>query len=180
MSKIFCERFNFKRANWKGFKDGVEHKLESINFTPENYDRFANVVGLAAHHNISSGCHSNYHIPGLTPSGKDLYSKYKILYEENPLAVETIAAGEVVIEAISESHRSTWQLNSRKAWQLVRKLTNDSSKLSLQYCNITANQIVHQLLLNGKVPHSIQQLEPRIHQKGFNNNILFKLSCERT
>ena len=133
---MFSRCFNFNGANRKGFKDKVEHKLESIDPTPENYDRFANVVGLAAHHNIPRGCHSNY-IPGLTPSGKCLYSKYKILCEENPLAVETIAAGEDMIEAISENHRSTWQAlleyadmarNSHKAWQLVGKLTKDISK----------------------------------------------------
>ena len=73
-SKIFHRRFNFKRANWKRFKHEVEHKLENIDPIPENYDRFANVVGLPARHNIPCGCHS-YCIPGLTPSDKDLYSK---------------------------------------------------------------------------------------------------------
>lgn len=40
--------------------------------------------------------------------------------------------------------------NSRRAWKLVKNLSNDPSKPTSIQCNVTANQIAHQLLLNGK------------------------------
>lgn len=40
--------------------------------------------------------------------------------------------------------------NSRRAWKLVKNLSNDPTKSSTILCNITSNQTAHLLLLNGK------------------------------
>ena len=58
--------------------------------------------------------------------------------------------------------------NNHKAWNLIRKLNNDNTKLTQQHCNITANKIAHQLLLNSKTPHSIKQLKPNLKTNDFN------------
>ena len=72
----------------------------------------------------------------------------------------TIALGEELTNAISEQRRVSWQTlielidmthNSKKAWSTICKLCNHPCKSNQQY-NTTANQVAHQLLLNGRVP----------------------------
>ena len=58
--------------------------------------------------------------------------------------------------------------NSRRAWTLIGKLNNDNTKSTQQHCNITANKIAHQLLLNGKTPHSVKHLKPNLKTDDFN------------
>ena len=39
--------------------------------------------------------------------------------------------------------------NSRKAWKMIRKLSNDPTTSNLPYL-VIANQVAHQLLVNGR------------------------------
>ena len=72
--------------------------------------------------------------------------------------METVNAGERLLDEISEAQRSKWQTliestdfthSSRKAWRTINKLTKDSTAPQ-QQCRVTPDQVAHQLLLNGK------------------------------
>ena len=169
-------RFNLKKANWEGFSDELEHLLQELKPIPDNYDQFSEMFSKTARRNIPRGCYTNY-IPGLTPTARRMYSTYKHLCESDPFSPKTIAAGEDVINATSQQRQSTWQTtaegmdmarNSRRAWNLIGKLNNDNTKSTQQHCNITANKIAHQMLLNGKTSHSVKQLKPNLKTDDFN------------
>ena len=75
-------------------------------------------------------------------------------------AEDTITLVEELTRAISEERRMSWQTLiestdmvhiSKKVWSTIRKLCNDPCK-SKHKCNTPANQVAHQLLLNGRVP----------------------------
>ena len=75
-----------------------------------------------------------------------------------------------------QQRQSNWQTNvegmdmarnSREAWNLIGKLNSDNTKPTQQHCNSTANKIAHQLLLNGKAPHSVKHLKPNLKTDDF-------------
>ena len=116
-----------------------------------------------------------------------MYSTYKHLYESDPFSPKTIAAGEEVINAISQQRQSPCQTtaedmnmarNSRRAWNLIGKLNNDNTKSTQQHCNITANKIAPQLLLNGKTTHSVKQLKSNLKTDDFNPHFTMPFSLQ--
>lgn len=96
---------------------------------------------------------------GLNEDSKSILKEYQDLFDSDPFSEDTITAGERLMLALSTSRKDKWcdllanmdmKQNSRRAWKLVKNLSNDPTKSSTIQCNITSNQIAHQLLLNGK------------------------------
>ena len=129
----------------------------NIKPTPGNYETFVKGVKKTARRHIPRGCRVEY-IPGLSKETATIYEEYVTMFESDPFAEETISTGEKMMESISQERQKTWNSrlestdmskNSKKAWPLIRKLRSDP-KAAPQQPTVTANQVAHQLLLNGK------------------------------
>ena len=88
-----------------------------------------------------------------------MLDKYKMLYKEDPFAEDTITAGEQFMAFMTQERQRKWldtiestdmSRNSKKAWNLIRKLNNDPAISKHQHYLVTANQVAHQLLVNGQ------------------------------
>uniref|UniRef100_H3ANI7 Endonuclease/exonuclease/phosphatase domain-containing protein n=1 Tax=Latimeria chalumnae TaxID=7897 RepID=H3ANI7_LATCH len=150
-------RFNFKKADWRGFSEDLDKKVTYIDPTPENYDLFVNALRNTSKRYIPGGCRTE-HIPGFTPVLAGKYKKYQQMFQRDLFSEDTIAAGTALTNKLQEERRRKWKElikgidmthTSRKAWLTIRKLNNNLKKVEQHY-NITANQVAHQLLLNRK------------------------------
>ena len=171
----FRRRFNLKKANWEQYAYQLDAAVENIPATAECYDQFVNALRKVAQKNIPLGCRRNY-VPGLTPESIELIKEYRKKYEDDPFADSTITLGEELMSAISEERRKAWQTlvestdmthNSKNAWSTICKLCADPCKPK-QHCNNTANQVAHQLLLNGRVPN--RQPKVRIDRQRYQDD----------
>ena len=171
----FRRRFNFKKANWSAFSTDLDTRICDIDPSPENYDRFVKVVHATARKNIPRGCRKNY-VPGLTTYLAEQYNECIQLYEQYPFSADTITTGDELAQVLTVEQRKTWQAvientamthNSKKAWSLIKKLSNDPRKAD-QHVNVTPNQVAHQLILNGQVPN--RQRQSKIKRCGQENH----------
>ena len=171
----FRRRFHFKKANWKAFSTDLDTRICDIDPSPENYDRFLKVVHATARKHIPRGCRHN-HVPGLTTDLTEQYNEYIQLYEQDPFSAATITAGDELAQALTMEQRKTGQTfienidmthNSKKAWSLIMKLSNDPRKAD-QHVNVTPTQVAQQLILNGNVPN--RQRQSKIKRRGQENH----------
>lgn len=154
----FKRRFNFKRAKWEKFAEELDQNLNELEPKPDNYDIFVNIVKEISRKHIPRGCRTQY-VPGLSHKSQTSFIKYKELYEADPFSEDTIEAGEDLLQQISISRAEKWcdliesldmKQNSRRAWKLLKTLKQDKTLPIDQRGTISANQIAHQLLVNGK------------------------------
>lgn len=54
----FKRRFNYKKARWKEFTEALENKIQQIDPTLSNYDKFVNLVKETSRKHIPRGCRS--------------------------------------------------------------------------------------------------------------------------
>ena len=153
----FKRRFNYRKAKWEKFTVELDQKVKHIKPSAENYDKFTQLVKKTARRHIPRGCRVNY-IPGLSKESAELYDEYVTMFETDPFSDDTTAIGVKVMDSISQERRKSWNAliestdmtkNSKKAWSTIRKLKGDPTTAPHQ-SNVTANQVAHQLLLNGK------------------------------
>lgn len=181
----FRRRYNFKKADWSKFADMLDIEVSSIEPTPELYDAFTTTVKKCSRRFIPRGCRTSF-IPGLTSDEVALLTEYKKLFEENPFSESTVEAGNRLISAIRETKRDHWiktvedldlRRDSHKAWRLLRRLSNDPTKTSVHY-NVTANQIAHQLLMNGKpiYKHKVPRYQRVIQEESNDLTIPFSMA----
>ena len=78
---------------------------------------------------------------------------------------ETINCGTTLMIALSESRQKKWietlekmdmTHSSKIAWNLIKKISGDP-KQNQEPAGVTANQVAHQLLLNGKPAQKCQK-----------------------
>ena len=159
----FQRRFNYTKANWQAFSEELKSYAGNLEPTPTKYDKFIELVHKAARNNIPRDCRTSY-IPNLTNESVRLFEEYEQLFNRDPFGDRTVKAGESLLSAISTQKQQTWQnlvestdmrRSSWKAWNLICKLGNDRTA-NKQHSNVTANQVAHQLVLNGKTTHSIK------------------------
>ena len=124
---------------------------------PENYDRFIGLIRVVSRIHIPMGCRANY-IPGLTEESQSLYEAYKKQYSSNPFAEGTLETGNKLIDIMKEEKEKRWEEvitsidlshNSCKAWQTIKKLSNDPT-FQNPPCPVNTNQVAHHLLVNGQ------------------------------
>ena len=94
-------------------------------------------------------------IPGLMEESKNLYEAYKKQYSSNPFAEGTLEIGNKLIDTMKEEKEKRWEEgitsidlthNSRKAWQTIKKLSNDPTSPNFP-CLVNSNQVAHHLLV---------------------------------
>ena len=162
----FKRRFNYKKADWNGFKDELEQNVKTIPPEAVNYNSFAEMVKKSARRHIPRGCRARVeYIPGLSDEIAEEYQEYVAMFEADPFSEETSTKGKSVMEHISQERRKTWHAliestdmskNSKKAWSTIGKLRGDPKAAPCQP-KVTANQVAHQLLLNGRSDRKIRK-----------------------
>jgi len=84
--------------------------------------------------------------------------EYEKIYNKDPFPTETLEVRDILLHEITEERRKKWKntvevldmrTNSNKAWRRIRKLNNEKRNEPI-YTNMTANEVVSQLLLNSK------------------------------
>ena len=139
------------KADLNGYSAELDKLIEDIEPILANYKCFVESVCVASRRHIPRGCRTEY-IPGLTDEA------YKLKYSSSPFDDGTIESRNTLIDKISEEKRKRWEEvitstnmthNSRKAWKTIRKLSNDPTT-SNPPCIVSANQVAHQLLVNGR------------------------------
>ena len=153
----FRRRFNLRKANWSGYATDVDILVDEVYPTPENYERFIEAIRVTSRKHIPRGCRSHY-IPCLSEESKSLYEAYKKQYVSNPFDSMTLNTGNELISKMAAENKRRWEEmitstdltgNSRKAWQTIKKISKDPTALK-PHCLVTANQVAHQLLVNGR------------------------------
>ena len=153
----FRRRFNLRKARWDDFSTDFDEAIEEVEPIPENYDRFIGLIRVVSRRHIPRGCRTNY-IPGLTEESQSLYEAYKKQYTSKPFAEETLETGNKLIDTMKEEKKKRWEEvitsidlthNSRKAWQTIKKLSNDPTSPNPP-CLVNSNQVAHHLLVNGQ------------------------------
>jgi len=175
----FRRRFNLRKANWSGYSTDVDMLIQEVEPTPENHEKFVKAIRVASRKHIPRGCRSHY-IPGLSEESKSLYEAYKRQYLSNPFDDTTLDTGNELTSKMAEEIKKRWEEmitstdltnNSQKAWQTIRKLSNDPTTTKPP-CLVTANQVAHQLLVNGRGDLPTKPKRPKIPPMSKNDSSL--------
>ena len=153
----FRRRFNLRKADWLGYSTQVDQSIDEVDAAPECNEQFVGIIRMTPRKHIPRGCRTNY-IPSLTDESKTSYEAYQEQYRCNPLGDGTIDAGNKLIELMAEHNKERWQKmitsidlthNSRNAWKTIQIISNDPTTPTSP-CLVNANQVAHQLLVNGR------------------------------
>ena len=119
----------------------VDILIHEVDPTPVKYGSFDEDIHVTLRKHIPRGCRSHY-FPGLSEESKSLYEAFKKPYMSNPFDSTTLDTGKELISKIAAENKritSTYLTgNSRKAWQPIRKISNDSTATKPP-CLVTTN-----------------------------------------
>ena len=91
-----------------------------------------------------------FYVCGLNDQSKDMYEDYQRLSTKTLSGLGMHYSMRYQCSKLKEMIESTdFTHSSRKAWKTINKLTKDYTEPQ-QQCKVTADQVAHQLLLNGK------------------------------
>ena len=163
-------RFNFMKADWNGYTAELDKLIEDVEPIPANYKCFVDSVRAVSRRHIPRGCRTEY-VPRLTEESKSLYEANKCKYSSSPFDDGTIESGNTLINKITKKKRKRWaEVNTStnmthnccKAWKTMRKLSKDPTT-SNPPCLVRANQVAHQLLVNGRGTMPSKPKRPVLH-----------------
>lgn len=144
-------RWNFRKADWNRYSASLDAAIRFIPPTPQNYDRFNNLVISEAKKHIPRGFRKEY-IPCWNEDSDRLYAEFQENEDPN-------TAKELLI-SLNEARRQRWNetvenLNmthsSRKGWAVIRKL-GAASKLCKRKPKINPDRIARRVVRSSKVP----------------------------
>ena len=153
----FRRRINLRKAKWDDFSTDFDEAIEEVEPIPENYDRFIGLIRVVSRRHLPMWCRTNY-IPGLTEESQSIYKAYNKQYSSNPFSEGTLETVNKLIGTMKEEKKEIWEEvitsidlthNSRKAWQTIKKLSNDPTSPNAP-CLVNSNQVAHHLLINGQ------------------------------
>ena len=153
----FRRRFNLRKDDWIGYVTELNKLITDVEQTKANYNRFVESVRMASRRHIPRECRTEF-ISSLTEESKSLYEAYKTQYSNSPFNDGTMESGNTLLDSLIEEKKRRWEEvimstnmthNSRQAWKTIRMLSNDPTSSSPK-CLVSANQVAHQLIVNGR------------------------------
>ena len=100
----FKRRFNYKKADWKGFSEELDQQIKHIAPIPSNYGTFSELVMKVAYHEDAE-----WNTYPASPRKAQSYMKTVTMFEEDPFSERTTEIGEKVMQSIHQERRKTWQ-----------------------------------------------------------------------
>ena len=144
-------RWNFLKANWDSFGEELDHVVQFIPPSIDNYQRFVNLLKSIARKHIPRGFRQCY-IPGWNAESDKLFDEYKSTGHPD--------TANKLIESLDESRKLKWikqteeldsRKSSRKFWSTMRKFGTTNSNGNKERGHINVNRIASRLISNSKV-----------------------------
>lgn len=144
-------RWNFLKANWNQYSSFLDAAIRFIPPSPQNYDRFNNLVISTAKKCVPRGYRKEY-IPCWNDDSDRLYAEFQD--NEDPETAKEL------LKSLDEARKQRWietveninmTKSSRKGWSIIRKL-GGASKLCKKKPKINADRIARRVVRSSKAP----------------------------
>ena len=164
ISSVQKPRWNFRKANWPEFAKSIAESINHIPPRSENYQPFCKLVITNAKKYIPRGVRKSY-IPCWTNENEALFKQYNENGDPD--------TGKELMKSLKEGRSQRWSEemaaldsthSSRRAWSLLRKL-GGATHSKHQQPKVAANEVAHQLLLNGSVKKDRLQVKHILKQQ---------------
>lgn len=133
-------RWNFRKADWNGYKSHLDKVLGWITPTAKNYKRFCGAVISSAKKYMPRGFRKEY-VPGWNEDCEELYQLY--------LETDDQTIGDELLGLLNKTRRDRWtdtvenldfRKSSREAWSLLNKL-DGNKKIKHTSSSMSPNKV---------------------------------------